>query len=114
MSQPAARLSMASSDNGRTVTFDLMVDGVGYDLTGTTVECHMQNIDTGATTTVTGVVAEADQTAYPGRCVTTFAAAQLVAGVYTLEWEITDGTTIITCPGEASARPRLTVRSEAA
>jgi hypothetical protein len=110
----AEQLYMASADAQRTVAFDLLLDGVGQDLGSATVECHMYNITTRAVTTVTDVTAEADQNTYPGRCVTEFTAAQLLTGVYTLEWESTIGGKIVTYPGNAADRPFLTVRTQAA
>jgi len=105
---------MASADNGRTVTFDLVLDGVNQDLSTATVECHMRDVRSGAVTTVTNVTPDADQVTYPGRIVTEFTAAQLVPGTYTLEWESATPSADITYPGDADARPRLVVREEAA
>lgn len=110
----ADKIYMTSGDDERTVAFDLMLDGAGQDLTSSTVECHMRNTRTGVVTTVTDVTAHVDQVSYPGRCVTEFAAAQLVAGTYTLEWESTILTNITTFPGDADDRPLLVVRNEAA
>ena len=110
----AEKIYMASADDERTVTFDLLLDGVKQDLSSATVECHMRNTLTGAVTTVTDVTPDADQVTYPGRAVTEFTAAQLVQGTYTLEWESTIGTNITTYPGAPGDRPLLVVRAEAA
>ena len=109
----ADRISMVSADNARSIIYDLELDGVGADLTGTTIECHMRDRNTGDVAVVTDVVAAVDQSATPGRCTTTFTAAELLTGVYTLEWEVVDGVAITTYPGRSSDRPVLTVRSEA-
>ena len=114
MSAAFETIYMASADDERTVTFDLVLDGVYQDLSSATVECHMRDVWSGSVTTVTDVTPDVDQVTYPGRVVTEFTAAQLVAGTYTLEWESTISTSIITYPGDAGARPRLVVREEAA
>ena len=114
MSAAFETIYMASADHGRTVTFDLLLDGVNQDLTFAVVECHMRDVRSGAVTTVTTVTPDADQVTYPGRIVTTFSDAQLVAGTYTLEWESATPSTDITYPGDADERPRLVVREEAA
>ena len=110
----AEQLYMASGDAQRTVAFDLLLDGVGTDLTSATVECHMFNTKTRAVTVVTDITPDVDQSTYPGRCVTEFTAAQLTTGTYTLEWESTISGAIVTYPGRATDRPLLTVRAEAA
>ena len=110
----AEKIYMASADAERTVTFDLLLDGVEQDLGSATIECHMRNTRTGVVTTVTDVTPDPDQVTYPGRCVTEFTAAQLLAGTYTLEWESTISTNITTYPGDADERPLLVVRAEAA
>jgi len=107
-------IDLVENDNGRQITYDLLLDGIGYELTpSSVVECHMTNTVTGDVTTVTDCTEDPDQETNPGRVVTTFAAAQLVAGRYTLEWEVTDGSTVTTFPGVAAQRPTMTVRSEA-
>ena len=110
----AEKIYMASTDTERTVTFDLYLDGEAQDMGSATIECHMTNIRTNTVTTITDIVADADQVANTGRVVTEFTAAQLVAGTYTLEWEATIGTSIVTYPGNGDERPVLVVRPAAA
>lgn len=110
----AEKIYMVSGDDERTVSFDLLLDGVGQDLGSATVECHMRDTFTGTVTTVTDVTADVDQATFPGRCVTEFTTAQLLVGTYTLEWESTIGTNITTFPGNAEDRPLLIVRNEVA
>jgi CO dehydrogenase/acetyl-CoA synthase gamma subunit (corrinoid Fe-S protein) len=110
----ADEIFFTSEDAGRQVAFDLLLDAVEQDLTSATIECHMRRLDDGGVTVVVDVTADVDQVTYPGRCVTEFTAADLTAGVYTLEWESTIAGKIITYPGKASDRPVLTVREQAA
>ena len=103
---------MTSGDDEREITSILRRNGARYDLSGAVVECHMKS---GATVqVVTTVTVDPDQVDAKGQIVTEFAAADLVVGEWTLEWESTKGTKIITFPGKDSSRPVLIVREEAA
>ena len=107
-------IDLVENDYGRQVVYDLLLDGTGYELTvSSVIECHMTSTETGDVTVVTDCVEDPDQVTNPGRVTTTFAAAQLVAGRYTLEWEVTDGTAVTTFPGVGAQRPTMTVRPEA-
>ena len=108
----ADKLYMAAADDERTIAYDLLLDGVKQVLTSATVVCTMRNTRTGVETTVSDVTPDPDQATYPGRAVTEFTAAQLAAGVYTLDWASTIGTNIVTYPGNPNDRPILTVWAE--
>ena len=103
---------MTAGDNEREITSILRRNGARYDLTGAVVECHMKS--GGTVNVVTTVTVDADQTDAKGQIVTEFAAADLVVGDWTLEWESTKATKIITFPGKDSSRPVLIVREETA
>lgn len=111
----ATKIYMTEGDDQREITVDLNRNGAGYDLTASSVECHMSPTKASGlpVNVVTAVVPDGDQTTYPGRCATTFAAADLVVGVWSLEWEVTKGSKIITFPGKGESRPQLIVRQEA-
>ena len=112
----ATTIYHVSGDTGRSITVDLEVDGAGFDLTGYTVELHMTNLADATVTTVTDVTADADQTTYPGRCVTVLTDTELVTGSYLLEWEASTagGDTVVTFPSDGDERNTLVVRAEAA
>ena len=111
----ADKVYMTSDDSVRTVVYDLKIDGVGEDLSSAVVECHMKNVQSATVITSASVTVDADQVTYPGRVSTQFSSVELaVAGVYTLEWEVTIGLQVVTYPGRASDRPVLTVREEVA
>ena len=104
-----------TGDAGLTVVYDLRLNGVGPDLSSATVVCHMRNILSGAAITTATVTADADQVTFPGRVSTVFSASNLAtSGAYTIEWQSTIGTQIITYPGDASDRPVMTIRKEVA
>ena len=100
---------MVEGDTNREISLLLKLDGVAMDLTGWTVECHQ--LKAGTAVTITDVTLDADPTT--GVLTTTFVSA-LVAGTYTLEWEATKASDIITWPGNADDRPLQIVRSQAA
>ena len=112
----ADKIYMTSDDSVRTVAYDLKVDGSGEDLSSAnSIECHMKNVQSAVVITSATVVADADQSTYPGRVSTEFTSIELATpGVYTLEWEVTIGVQVVTYPGRAADRPVLTVREEAA
>lgn len=104
----ADKIRFVEGDTNRVVGVVLSNDGVVVDLsTADAIECHQRNRSTGVTTTITGLTGNAS-----GEVSTTFASA-LVEGVYTLEWEVTTGATIVTYPGDGNTRPLLIVRTEA-
>lgn len=110
----STKIYMVENDNDRGVVFDLILDGTGMNLSNSIVRCHMKNTRNGVATIVTNVVNDGDQSAFPGRCTTTFAASQLVVGTYTLEWQATNGVTIRTFPGSSDDMPLLVIRPEIA
>ena len=96
----------ANDASAPSMTCTLSLDGTAIetDLSGEVVTCSLQNradatdiIDITCTGAAAGVVT------------TPFAQANLIAGTYTLEWEITGGSTF---PGNKQDRPLLVVRSE--
>ena len=111
----ADMIYMATNDSVRTITYDLKIDDVAADLSAATVECHMTNRQTGVVITTAAVTIDADQGTYPGRIATEFSSTELAtAGTYTLEWESTTGSQVVTFPGKGASRPILTIRDEAA
>lgn len=104
----ATRIYATSGDTNKLVNATLSDDGVAVDLSAVdAIECHVRNRSTGTLTTVTGLTGNASgqvSTTIPG---------PLNAGMFTIEWEVTDGTTITTYPGSESTRPLLIVRQEA-
>ena len=104
----AAKIYATAGDTNKQVDVTLADAGTPVDLTGVTaIECHVFNMASQTLTTVaglTGTVAGVVETVIPG---------PLSPGTYSLEWEVTDGTTITTYPGDVNARPWLFVRSAA-
>ena len=97
-----------SGDTNRTIGVVLYDDGVAVDLSAVTaIECHLLNRSTGVLETVSGLTGSA-----AGEVATTVP-GPLTAGSYSLEWQVTDGSTITTYPGGANNRPLLVVREEA-
>lgn len=104
----ADRIRFVEGDINRVVGVVLSNDGVAVDLSAAdAIECHQRDRSTGVTTIITGLSGNAS-----GEVSTTFASA-LVEGVYTLEWQVTTGSSIVTYPGDGGARPLLIVRTEA-
>lgn len=79
-------------------------DGVVVDLSAETIVCSLRNTVDGAVTDIGGLTGTVG-----GVVSTPLSASSLVAGRYTMEWEVTGGATY---PAEASARPILIVRTE--
>ena len=101
----AAKLYATSGDTNKLINATLQDDGVAVDLSGVdAIQCHIHNRSTGTLTTVAGLTGTA------GGVVATTIPGPLNAGTFTVEWKVTDGTTITTYPGEASKRPLLFVR----
>ena len=103
----ATTIYWVSGDTNRALGVVLSDDGTVVDLTAVdAIECHQVSAADGTSTTIDGLSGDAN-----GAVVTTFA-GPLTTGRYTLEWQTTTGTTIITYPGAASGRPVLIVREE--
>ena len=96
----------ANDASAPSMTCTLSLDGTAIetDLSGEVVTCYLQN--RADATDIIEIVATG---AAAGVVTTPFPQAKLVAGIYTMEWEITGGSTF---PGEANSRPLLVVRTE--
>lgn len=104
----SSKVYAASGDTNRTIGVVLYDDGAVVDLSAVdAIECHVLERSTGVLITVSGLTGTnvgAVATTIPG---------PLVTGTYTLEWQVTDGSTVTTYPGDGSGRPLLIVREEA-
>ena len=79
-------------------------DGTPVDLSGESLACYLSNRSTGAVIEITGLTGDS-----VGAVSTPLSAANLIAGVYTMEWEVVNGATY---PGNPNNRPILHVRPE--
>lgn len=111
---PESRPYLTVGDNLRTLTYTLFVDGQALDLTDATIVCHVRDVTEGTVISITNVTADPDQATYRGRCATVFETDDIVEGQHTLEWQVTKGSLIVTCPDNPDTRPLLTARAEAA
>lgn len=103
-----ADIYWVEGDVGNVAAYIFKDDGVARDLTtASAIECHMRNSDTGLVVTISGLSGSAS-----GSVSTTF--GTLVAGVFTLEWEVTEGAAVKTYPGAGGSRPVVDVREQAA
>jgi hypothetical protein len=109
----AEPIRATQNDAGRTVVYDLKINGAGEDLSSAVVVCHMKNVESLAVITSAAVTVDADQAANPGRVSTLFSAVELATpGFYTLEWQATIGAQVTTYPDDNL--PLLMIRKEAA
>jgi hypothetical protein len=110
------KIHWTAGDNNRTLYYQMRIGRDPFNLSGFTVECQLvpnrATRKAGGTTIVQAGVPAADQVASPGYVLTTFPSAKILEGTYTVEWEATDGTDIVTFPGDAGNRPILVVRPE--
>ena len=104
----SSKVYATSGDTNRTVGVVLYDDDVVVDLSAVTaIECHLLERSTKVLITVSGLTGTA------GGAVATTIPGPLVTGTYTLEWQVTDGSTVTTYPGDGANRPLFIVREEA-
>jgi hypothetical protein len=97
-----------TNDVDRAVGVVLKDDGTARDLsTADSIEAHLRNRSTGTVTDITGLTGNAS-----GQVTVTLPTIT-VAGTYTLELQVTEGSIVTTYPGSGSNRPLIVVRAEA-
>jgi len=104
MSTTIYRTANDASAPSMTCTLSLDGTAIETDLSGEVVTCHLQN--RADATDIIEIVATGG---LAGLVTTPFPQAKLLAGTYTLEWEVTNGATH---PGNKQDRPLLVVRAE--
>ena len=97
-----------TNDEQRAVGVVLKDDGSARDLTSAdSIEAHLRDRSTGVVTDITGLSGSA-----AGEVVVTLPTVS-VAGSYTLEVQVTEGSSVTTYPGSGSNRPLIVIRAEA-
>ena len=71
------RIYTTTGDAGKTVVYDLKVDGAGEDLSAAAIEAQLTSILGGVAVVTATVTADPDQGTYPGRVSTEFGATEL-------------------------------------
>ena len=103
----ASKIYGTAGDTNRSFSVVLKDDGTARNLTtADAIECHLKDRSAGTVTVITGLTGDASG-------VVTTTVATLTEGTFTVEYEVTEGSTITTSPGDGSTRPLLIVRAEA-